>query len=135
MKRFNFLKNRPQGNESGFTLIEAMIALLVFSVGILAVATLQSTSIDANMLAQQTTVGAAAAASVIEDLNPMDYIKAAELSNGDHNLPNIDQYSISYNVTRNAIINNTMLVLVTINWTVRGNPKNVNLVLIKPDII
>ena len=135
MKRFKFLKTLPAGNDRGFTLLEAMIALLVFSVGITAMAKMQTHSIDSNVLAKQTTEGAAEAASVIESLNRMDYLKDDALTSGAHALPNVDQYAVSYTVNEGAIINNTKLVQVTVNWTIRGKPKTVNLILIKPDII
>jgi len=44
------------GNEYGFSLIEVMIALTVFAIGLLAVATLQITSVHGNSLANQMTI-------------------------------------------------------------------------------
>ena len=135
MKRFKFLKKLRVGNNRGFTLIEAMVAIVVFSVGVTAMAKMETNSIDTNVLAQQTTEGAAEAASVIENLNPLDYLKDAELANGTITLPDVDQYGVSYTVTENSIINHTKLIQVTVAWKIRGKDKSVDLVLIKPDII
>jgi prepilin-type N-terminal cleavage/methylation domain-containing protein len=135
MKRFKFLEKLSAGDNHGFTLIETMIAVLVFAIGITAMAIMQNQSIDADMLARQTTEGATAAASVIENLDPMDYIKDTELADGAHALADVDHYKVDYTVAEDAIIDNTKLVQVTVSWKIRGKDKSVNLILIKPDII
>ena len=44
------------GNQHGFSLIEVMLALTIFAIGLLAVATLQITSVHGNSLANQMTI-------------------------------------------------------------------------------
>lgn len=135
MKGLTPLKKQYTGDDRGFTLLEALIAILIFSIGILATVSMQTSSLNANMLARQNTEAASNAASVIENLRPLDYIEDAELTDGTHTLPDRDQYRFTYDVQRNTIIDNTMLINVTVNWTVRGVQKSINLVAIKPDII
>lgn len=135
MIRASFLKRKTVDDNSGFTLVEALLALLVFTVGILATASLQSTSLTSEVLSRQNTEASSLAASVIEDLHPLNYEKDAELANGTTALPVQDEYNISYNVQRDAIIDNTMLIQVTVNWTVGGVQKTISFISIKPDII
>lgn len=135
MKRLTLLNKQYTGDDRGFTLLEAMIAILIFSIGILATVSMQTSSLNANMLARQNTEAASNAASVIENLRPLDYIEDAELTDGTHTLPDQDQYTFTYDVQRNTIIDNTMLINIIVNWTVRGVQKSINLVAIKPDII
>ena len=54
--------------QSGFTLIEVIIALTIFAVGILAVAAMQGTALRAATTAEQLTQGRAAAKSEAERL-------------------------------------------------------------------
>jgi Tfp pilus assembly protein PilV len=112
-----------------------MIAMLIFSVGILATVSMQISSMNANTLARQITEAGSSSASVIENLRPLDYMRAVELADGDTTLPNQDQFNVSYNIQRDAIIDNTMLIQVTVTWMVGGVQKTMNLVGIKPDII
>ena len=122
-------------NNSGFTLIETMIAILVFTIGILAMVSLQTHSIRTNASAKQTTEAASAAASAIEDLRPLDYVGDTELADGNHNLPDQERYSISYTIQRDALLDNTMLIQTTVTWTEGTKSRSMNLVYIKADII
>lgn len=124
-----------RSKEKGFTLIEAMIGIFVFTVGILAVMSVQNASLSSNSMARGTTEGAAFAADVIETLRTMDYGIDSELTDGTHAPPASDRYSISYAIERDAIIDNTMLISVTISWMEGGTPKSLTLDYIKPDNI
>lgn len=137
MLQSTIINKMPKGDNRGFTLIEAMIALLVFTIGILAMVSLQTRSLDANTHAQQVTEAATLGVSALEALYPLDYLKDAELSNGTHamTLPNQGQYAITYNIQRDAVLDNTMLIQVNVTWMLRGVQRSVNLIAIKPDII
>ena len=135
MTRSRFVKKMALADNAGFTLIETMIGLLFFIVGTLAVISLMKYSVNANALARHNTEASVAAASTVENLRPLDYTGDAELVEGDTELPDQDQYSLDYTVQRDAIIDNTMLIQVTVSWVEAGNQKSVNLVYIKPDII
>ena len=135
MTRSCFIKKMATTDNAGFTLIEAIIGLFVFTIGILAVITLLKHSFQSNSLARHNTEASFKAASMVEDLRPLNYMKDAELVEGGTALPVVDQYPVNYTVQRNAIIDNTMLIQVTVTWVEGGQQKNVNLVYIKPDII
>lgn len=135
MTRSRFFKKIATTDNAGFTLIEAMIGLFVFTIGILAVIKLLNISINGNALARHNTEAAFMAASQVEDLRPLNYTKDAGLADGLRTLPDNDQYSRNYTVQRDAIIDNTMLIQVNVTWEESGRKKNVTLFYIKPDII
>ena len=96
---------------------------------------MQISSINGNSTAQSLTQGANVAANQVENLRPLDYMTDADLTEGAHGPIQNGNYTITYNVQRDAILRNTMRVDVTVNWLERGTPKNLNLVYIKQDII
>ena len=55
-------------NQNGVTLIEVMIAITIFAVGLLSIASMQITSIRANTSSLQRTEAASLAQSTIEEL-------------------------------------------------------------------
>lgn len=74
-------------SQCGFSLIELLIALIVFSVGLLAIAGLQTVSKQANYEALQRTAASQIAYGLLEDIrvngNAADiYLGAGELGNG-----------------------------------------------------
>ena len=63
----------PHGSPYGFTLIEVMIALAIFSVGLLAIFSMHVSSIRGNALARGVTENATVAAGKVEQLMAMAY--------------------------------------------------------------
>ena len=59
-------------NQKGFTLVELLIALTIFAIGLLAVAGMQVTSIHANSRSNTLTVATSMAQRVMEDLLSRD---------------------------------------------------------------
>lgn len=75
------------GTQRGFSLLELLIALVVFSVGLLAMAGLQSVSKQANFEAIQRTTAAQVASGLLEDIrtngDAIDiYAAAGEMGDG-----------------------------------------------------
>lgn len=64
-------------NQSGFTLLEVLIALFIFSIGILGVNAMQLTSIQGNSKAQRLSEASNAAADQIESFLSLAYDAAA----------------------------------------------------------
>ncbi|MCJ8499305.1 type IV pilus modification protein PilV [Desulfatitalea alkaliphila] len=117
-------KKKIHRDETGFTLIEAMIAILVFTIGILATISMQITSIQGNALARNNTEAAAIAANLAEELRSFPYSDAS-LQQGNHALPDVGNYSVSYTVQDDAILADTKSVRITVGWTTRATPRNV----------
>lgn len=60
-------------NEKGFTLIEALVALVVLTIGILTLFTMQAGSVRSNFRASQITIASAWAAELMEEFNTLAY--------------------------------------------------------------
>jgi prepilin-type N-terminal cleavage/methylation domain-containing protein len=60
-------------NENGFTLIEALVAMVILTIGIMTMYTMQISSIQGNSTASQITTAATAGADQIENIFAMDY--------------------------------------------------------------
>ncbi len=72
-------RNRTK-KQSGFTLIEVMIALIILAVGLLALMTMQVVSIRANAFSSEMTYAAMLGQSRLEDVRNMDYDTVTALS-------------------------------------------------------
>jgi prepilin-type N-terminal cleavage/methylation domain-containing protein len=119
-------------DERGFSLIEVMIALAIFSIGILGVASMQILSVNYNSHARRTTEGTSWGVERMERLMTLPY--------ADDNLdpatnPHTDArgiYNITWNVTDNV---DNKAINMTVSWTVRGVTKNILFNYVKPQDI
>jgi type IV pilus assembly protein PilV len=115
------------GNDRGFTLLELIMAISILTVGILAVATMQVTSIRGNAYAGGMTEGVTHAADRIEKLMSLAW-DDSNLGAGSHNDPSPPSgYAVSWTVTDNTPVSDTKTVEVTVNWTEHGATKNVTM--------
>lgn len=121
-------KNRQEGS----VLIEALIAIVIFSIGVLGVLSMLDTAVRTNDTARGITEQSAMAMSLVERLMPLPY-DHADLANGSHPATPLNQgrYSLSWTVAQNAMINNTKTITATVAWTERGQLKTVSLMAIK----
>jgi type IV pilus assembly protein PilV len=92
MKRVEIVRGR--GDSRGFTLIELMIALFIFAIGILAVASMQGEAIRGNSFSDLMTVANTLAEAKMEDLMGLppthDHLQDNNPANNDHLLSVID---------------------------------------------
>ena len=119
-----FSKKKVCGNQSGFTLLEVLIAISILTVGLLGVAQMQIMGIKGNYFSGNTTTVLALAGEKMEDLLGKSY-SDAELTNGNHPDTNnpIDEtgqaggtYSRMWIVTDNTPITDTKTVMVNVSW-------------------
>lgn len=107
-------------NEKGFTIIEALIGLAIFSIGLLAIATLTISSISGNATARRVMESSSLASDRIEKLMAVPYedleSSPAPVKEGG--------YTISWDVTDNAPLANVKTVRVTV-LNAQSRPKEI----------
>ncbi len=117
-------KEKEQQNvNNGFTLIEVLITMTILAFGILAVASMQIWGIRGNSTAIWHTEAATTAADRIERLMTLAY-DHADLATGAHGPVTKDDYTLNWQVTTDAPVNNTKTIVVTVTWTDRGLAKS-----------
>jgi type IV pilus modification protein PilV len=77
-------KNESLKNEQGFTIVEVMVALAILSFGILAVASMQTSSLLSTTRSNAVTVATNIATDRMERLISLPFDTVATLSNGDN---------------------------------------------------
>jgi len=121
--------------EQGFTLLEIMIAISILSIGLLAVASLQITSIRGNAFASGVTEGTTLAADRIEKLLALPYTHA-DLVAGTHTDPNPpNRYAVTWQVTDDSPVINTKTIDLTVTWADHGIQKSVTMHRIMPRML
>lgn len=122
-------------NENGVTMIEMLMAICILAVGILAVVALQTASAKGNSTSLMSTDGLIAAMDQIEKLMDRDYDHADLDSGGNpHSVTNA-QYTITWNVTDNGVINNTKTIAMTVTWTSWGLNRQISVQYVIPKIV
>jgi type IV pilus assembly protein PilV len=135
-------------NADGFTLIEVLITLVVFAVGILGLALMQLSAIKGNSVANRVTQASTLASDQIERIMTWDYADGRldedndntyTLSNGDdetfdgHEADPSGNYDAFWNVQENTPETGSKTVDVTVIWFDRGQRKELTMSTIKID--
>ncbi len=110
--------------EEGFTLIEVLIALTIFAVGMLAVATMQLSAISVNSRAYRLTQRTTYAQDKIEELDVLPHadpwLEAAgnppnlDSAGNPHEETNTDGFTVSWTITDDFLVPNVKLIEVTV---------------------
>ena len=128
--------DRKRATQSGFTMVEVMVALGILAFGILAVASMQTSSLSGTNTAHRVTEATTVAMDKVEDLMMLAYTDA-DLANGTHG-PEYDgsgTYRIDWTVNADAPVESTKTINVVVQWQQRGVVKTSALTYIKMDVI
>jgi prepilin-type N-terminal cleavage/methylation domain-containing protein len=125
-----------QMNIKGFTLIEVLIVMAIFSIGILAVAAMQVTSTTGNASARRITEATALAETQIENLMQLSYDHAdLDPANNPHPGPP-GPYSMYWDVTEVDLdangTNDSKIVDVIVSWNY-GTERSISIQYIIPE--
>jgi type IV pilus assembly protein PilV len=149
-RRISLLRAERRG-EGGFTLIEVIIAISILSIGILGVATMQSSAIRANFFAGNTSSGTSWASDKMEELVALAYedyedanledkdgdgdggLDHATAGTADYN-ENQGQHTIYWNISEESLLNDTKTIRVIVRWADHGAAKNVTMTYAVPKI-
>jgi len=133
MSETQITKRTCRIDNRGFTFVELLMVIAIFSIGILAVASMQVTSINANASARMSGEATALAANQIEALMALDYNTAADLSSDPVDNPhelNKGAYKVNWTVTDSDIdgdgTNESKTVVVTVRCA-NANAKDVDM--------
>jgi type IV pilus assembly protein PilV len=114
-KQANALRIKNMNNNQGFSIIEALIAISIFAIGILAVSSLQLAAISNNASAKLRTEATLLASKWVENRLSIDY---STLADGRNFLPtdpdDPDWYSNVYTVEQFVDLNNPLSSTATI---------------------
>jgi type IV pilus assembly protein PilV len=114
-----------KSNNHGFTLLELLVVVSVFSIGLLALASLQLTTIRAEAPASDKSEGSILAETYMGKLLVLPYSDSA-LSAGTHRLPKTpDGYAVMWQVSEHHPVKNTKTIDLKVTWTEGGKKKAV----------
>ena len=105
-------------NKKGFSLLEVLIGLVIFAIGLLAIAGMQVTSVRGNFFSNYLTQASYAGQERLEFLDNLPYA-SAEFSTGNHNDPATTISGIVFN--RSYTIVDDPNGYKIINYTIRWN--------------
>ncbi len=134
MNDIKILKNRSN-NEKGVTMIEILMAMSILAVGILAVVAMQTASAKGNLTSSMSTDGLNEAVNQLETLMGRAWEHADLASGNNPHSVSQGQYTITWNVTDDAVINNTKTINMTVTWSNWSLPKQISVQYIIPRII
>jgi type IV pilus assembly protein PilV len=136
----------------GFTLIEVMISITVFAIGILAIASMQTSAISGNSSANRLSAAATLAQDKLEELIALSYDdnslndtntdSTAGLNDTEENADYVEQrqivvstgtYNVSWNVAMNEPVVDSKTIRVIVSWQ-QGRTRRVAMTVVKSRI-
>ena len=115
--------------ENGYTLIEVLIALTIFAVGLLAVAGMQTAAVRMNSTADKLTNLSTWGMDKIEELSALPYSDPLLDSAVNPYQEQLGDYTISWTVVKNNPIKDTKHITVTVT----GRGKRAEFSILKPN--
>jgi len=116
--------------EDGYTLIEVLISLTIFAVGMLAVASMQTAATRMDSTAGKLTNLSTWGMDKIEELSALSYSDPLLDSAGNPHQEILGNYIISWTIIDDNPITNTKNITVTVT----GQGKRAKFCILKPDV-
>jgi len=113
--------------DKGFTLIEVLIAISIFAVGLLAIAAMQTSAIRGNSTAGQLSQLNTLAMDQLEQLMDLPYTDPSLQATGNPFQQTIDGCTVIWNVTNNNPVPNSTLIKIDVT----GRGKTLRLVSVR----
>lgn len=137
---------RIRNNNQGFTLIEVMIALSIFAIGLLAVASMQISSINGNASSRGSIEASEWASRWLEKLSKVEEYNSDQLApETEFTDEPVDEdtetrYEVNWNVLEAApsssvVTYNFKVISVTVEWKERSLPRRLEMRYVKPIIL
>ena len=105
-------------DKRGFTLIETLIAIAIFSIGILAVGSMQISAINNNASARMRTEATILASETVEDLMSLDDYNDPLLGTDTQSTSSPDNiYCIQWSAAVDTPIPSTKTITLSVRWT------------------
>jgi type IV pilus assembly protein PilV len=122
IKRLSSSQRGQKVDKKGFTLIEVLVGLILLSIGLLAIAGLQITSVKGNFFSHYLTQASYAGQDRLEALDNRPY-SSNELSAGTHNDPAATIAGIVFNRSYTVVDdpNGYKIINYTISWNDGAN--------------
>ncbi|BCS98501.1 hypothetical protein DSLASN_41330 [Desulfoluna limicola] len=120
-------------NSSGFTLIELMVAMIIFSMGLLAMGSLQIQAMRSNRSAQQMTEATTLASDRIEGLMTANWTDTAtdrSLTAGNHTTTS-DGYTVAWSVVNGTTDVKKKTITLGVTWQEGTQTHRVNQVVVR----
>jgi type IV pilus modification protein PilV len=141
------MQDRPILTQDAFSLIEVLIAIAIFSIGMLAVVSLQISSMNLNASSRRLTEATALASERMERLLALPYNHANLVDTDDDGATGLGHigeggndadfeetngiYNIFWNIAENQFVNNTKTFRVIVVYDNRGEQRQVVLQQVK----
>ena len=119
--------------EKGFSLIEVLIAMTIFTAGLLAVASMQFTSVKGNFSAQSVTEAVTLGQAKAEELYTLPYAHG-DLTVGTH-IQSLGHFNYSWSVAADDVLQNTKTITLDTQYIRNGRTKQARIVMVKSDVI
>lgn len=119
--------NTALNTESGFTIMEVLMAMAILAIGLLAISLMQGHFAGGNASSRQMIRATDIAMDHIEDLTNITNLGDADLSNGFHTRT-ITTYPIDYQLEWTVTDNGdgTLAVAITVRWQESGQNHSVS---------
>ena len=123
------IKDEKNPGNRGFTIIEVMVALVIFTFGILGVYAMQISSINGNAAARKRTEAVSWAANQMEILIKTPYAATGnnQITQGIYNI----QWTVAEIDINNDGANDAKNIQINVTWNGRGRPMSTTLSYIK----